>query len=170
MSLIDAYPTQYVIPVNTLPVSLISPICVFLFACVNINSAQPEFDGFPDYGPVQHVIVGSRNFCRLAHLEEIPPPQPPPPTPPPQLVLEPPTAPPPLFNSPEIQRVVTSLNTRTTAFSRPGQGYENVITILRALMEKKSRVAYRRSRIIYRRVGHSRVFKPYIARIPFKVE
>ncbi|RCN48415.1 hypothetical protein ANCCAN_05563 [Ancylostoma caninum] len=89
MSLIDAYPIQFAIPVNT-----------------------------------------------------IPPPQPPPPTPPPQFVLEPPTTPPPLFNSPEIQRVVTSLNTRTTAFSRPGQGYENVITILRALMERKSRVAY----------------------------
>ncbi|ETN85646.1 astacin [Necator americanus] len=38
--------------------------------------------------------------------------------------------------------VVTSLNMRTTAFSRPGSGYENVITMLKAHMERRSKVAY----------------------------
>ncbi|EYC18170.1 hypothetical protein Y032_0028g1714 [Ancylostoma ceylanicum] len=216
MSFIDAYPTQYAISVSKLPVSLISPVCVFLFACVNINSAQPEFDDWPDYvsGPYfgppppwkrrrpwnrrwrkpwrkrpppweipppmpppppfgpppplppppppmppfgAHIIpppVGPPTIiiqlppsppleCSMLFWEP-PPPQPPPPPPQPrqQFVLQPPTTPPPLFNSPEIQRVVTSLNTRTTAFSQPGQGYENVITILRGLMERKSKVAY----------------------------
>ncbi|KAK6050408.1 astacin, partial [Cooperia oncophora] len=52
------------------------------------------------------------------------------------------TPPPPLFGSPEIQRLVDSLNAHTTAFSKPGQGYENVIYILKRHMERRSRRQY----------------------------
>ncbi|KAJ1351199.1 Astacin (Peptidase M12A) [Parelaphostrongylus tenuis] len=47
----------------------------------------------------------------------------------------------PLF-SPEIQRVITSLNRRTTAFSKPGEGYESVIAILKSYLERKSGTQY----------------------------
>ncbi|CAI4224576.1 unnamed protein product [Auanema sp. JU1783] len=75
----------------------------------------------------------------------LPPPSLPPPPPPPAPISPPPAPPPqpmPSPYTPEMQKVIQSINKKSEHFSKSGENYENVIKVLKDFYKKKTGLQY----------------------------